>query len=47
MMSFRLAWFKVYYSFFAFQKEQGVNNPVILVKASAGGGGVADRKSVV
>ncbi|AMD94016.1 biotin carboxylase N-terminal domain-containing protein [Desulfomicrobium orale] len=27
-------------SLFAFQKEQGVNNPVILVKASAGGGGM-------
>lgn len=27
-------------SLFAFQKEQGVSNPVILVKASAGGGGM-------
>ncbi|GAB1411095.1 biotin carboxylase N-terminal domain-containing protein [Desulfovibrionales bacterium] len=27
-------------SLFAFQKEQGINNPVILVKASAGGGGM-------
>lgn len=27
-------------SLFEFQKEQGINNPVILVKASAGGGGM-------
>lgn len=27
-------------SLFAFQKDQGINNPVILVKASAGGGGM-------
>ena len=26
-------------SLFDFQKEQGVGNPVILIKASAGGGG--------